>query len=122
MKYKIMIIGILLCMPFFKAQSQTRIKKFCELSVTIERSDKVGISIDYGQTEYHKLFRDSIYMRDLNKVAYFDTMVKALNYMTKMGWKYEWNVPGGGLGQPWYYARIMFSREFDVSELTDDNN
>lgn len=60
---------------------------YCEL-VGIQKmlSAKVNVSVDFGQQSG---FKDNRLVDESGQVITFNSMVDALNYMSKLGWKFE---------------------------------
>lgn len=64
---------------------------YCEIVGTGKLfSTKVSIEVDFGQeTGYWTQYKDRILVDENGKKVSFNSMVHALNYMAKLGWKFE---------------------------------
>ncbi len=120
MKFKLLTIIIAMQLASVGTlHAQDKVKKFCELlfrNAAFSGKYNSSITLDYGQTKKYTPLNDSTFVGKLMKVEAFETLVGALNYMTELGWKYEGSSPlvyessTSGI-------RVLFSREFDRSEL-----
>lgn len=103
------------------AQSATaqKVEQYCEMQASRKvLSSKVRIEID--QREERKLFefKDPKVKADLEKVKSFNTIVDALNFLGKSGWKLvNGTVVSVGNFNVYHY---IFKREFDLSELVEN--
>lgn len=118
MNYKSLAMIILLSSAFiYRSNAQEKVKKFCTISYGGNYDLWRNPRIDYGQTKRYTPLKDSIFVQKLNRVEAIENFVQALNYMTGLGWKYEGNIPLADPGHP--ELRVLFSRDFDPSELTE---
>lgn len=122
MNYKSLFLIILV--PFAlisKSKAQEKVKKFCVLSCESQSLNSKGNNpyptIDFGQTKKYSPLKDSTATAKLNRVETIDNFVKAMNYMTELGWKYEGNVFIYEPSNP--RVSILFSKEFYPAELTE---
>ena len=69
------------------AYAQTPYKVYCTLMGNEKdlKNNRVSLSIDYGQDS----FKDNKLVDAAGKEIKFNTMVSAMNYMSKRGWNYE---------------------------------
>lgn len=123
MKLKFLFIITLLNVAVMSSSfAQEKVKKFCELSFNYKtfrgKYFKSNISVEYGQTENVNPFKDQKVSRELLKTESMITLVRALNYMTSIGWKYETNIPVVYAGDDG--VRVLFSKDFDSAELTEE--
>lgn len=88
MKKCLLILGTLICINLY---SQETHRVYCELlGVGKLLSEKVTVKVDFGQevnywTEYYNQFL----VDENGKKITFNSMVDAMNYMGKFGWKFE---------------------------------
>lgn len=81
---KILLIFVLI---FASSILYSQNKRFCEIVGTQKfLSTKVTVQIDFGQETF---FRDNRLADSTGKVITFNSMVDAMNYLGKMGWKFE---------------------------------
>lgn len=83
---KILFLMILLCSVLsISAQTETH-NVYCELIGTQKfLSAKCNVQIDFGQNPYE----NSNLVDEKGKKLTFNSMVDAMNYMGKLGWKFE---------------------------------
>ena len=96
-----------------KADAQEKIKRFCE--ITFYPSGNF-FQIDYGQTKKTNPFKDSTFIKKIKGLEGIHNLIKGLNYMTDLGWKYETNIPY----DTGFRIEVLFSREFMPDELNND--
>lgn len=84
MKY---LISLFLATIAFSLSAQTPYKVYCTLQGNEKelRNNQVSLSIDYGQES----LKDNKLVDENGKEIKFNTMVSAMNYMSKLGWEYE---------------------------------
>jgi hypothetical protein len=81
-------------------------------------SRKVTIDIDYGEERKLFSFKDTRVKDDLGKVKSFNSVVDALNFMGRSGWKLVTTfLVTEGSNLVYHY---ILRREFDKSELVDE--
>jgi hypothetical protein len=96
-----------------KVSAQTNVKRFCVISFY---SRNEFLLIDYGKINKIDPFKDSNFIKKLNMVKRIDNLIKGLNYMSDLGWKFESNISyGTGTG-------ILLSRDFSPNELNDTSS
>jgi len=83
------IIIILCFLISFKSNAQldtSKVEQYCEVVATPRLlSTRVTIDVDYG--EARSIWKDSRLKNENGKLVKFNTLVDALNYMGKNGWK-----------------------------------
>ena len=113
---KIIIIAIVLFSAFHSfAQTDTaKVEQYAEVIATPRLlSNKVTIDIDYG--EERSIWRDNRLKEDNGKLKKFNTVIDALNYMGRDGWKLVNAFPiTVGSSQVYHY---VFKKPFSRSEL-----
>jgi hypothetical protein len=114
MKNKLIIIMLAVCFSLaIKVSAQTNVKRFCVISFY---SRNKFLLIDYGKINKIDPFKDSNFIKKLNMVKRIDNLIKGLNYMSDLGWKFESNISyGTGTG-------ILLSRDFSPNELNDTSS
>jgi hypothetical protein len=81
-KIIISIIAVLVGMVCYGQE-----KNYCELVGTQKLlTGKVVVQVDFGQQSYGK---DNRLVDDKGEVMTFNSMVDAMNYMSKLGWEFE---------------------------------
>ena len=73
---------------FVAVAASAQNKVFCEL-VGIQGlfTKKVNVSVDFGQES--KLFSNEQLVDEKGNIITFNSMVDAMNYMSKLGWEFE---------------------------------
>ena len=73
---------------FVAVAASAQNKVFCEL-VGIQGlfTKKVNVSVDFGQES--KLFANEQLVDEKGNIISFNSMVDAMNYMSKLGWEFE---------------------------------
>lgn len=84
MKYFITILFVSIAIT---VTAQTPYKVYCTLQGNEKefRNNQVSLSIDYGQESLN----DNKLVDENGQEIKFNTMVSAMNYMSKLGWNYE---------------------------------
>lgn len=68
------------------SQDTSKVEQYCEMVATARLlSNKVTINIDYGEAK--SIWNDNRLREENGKVRKFNTIVDALNYLGKNGWK-----------------------------------
>lgn len=121
-KFIICLFMVLQVAALKSLYAQNKVKRFCELYISnstmpFTAAYRINIKVDYGQSKVFTPFRDSTVGTLLKRAEGFNTLSSAMNYMTSLGWKYEMNMAASDAGNSW--ARIIFSKEFDKSDLTE---
>lgn len=113
----IIIIAIILFTSLTSyCQSDTsKVEQYAEVVATPRLlSSKVTIDIDYG--EERSMWRDNRLKEDNGRVKKFNTVIDALNYMGKDGWKLVNAYPIiSGSSQIYHY---VFKKAFSKAEVT----
>ena len=86
MKKIILILLSVCCLQMANAQSDTsKVEQYCKLTATPRLlSTKVTIDVDFGESR--KLFQDTRMRDEAGKLAKFNGVVDALNYLGAQGW------------------------------------
>lgn len=109
------ILTLLLISSTFtlQAQQDPMVEQYCEVLATGRfLSNKVTIDIDYG--EERRLWKDHRLKNDEGKLKKFNSVVDAINYLGKDGWKLVNAFPiSSGNGLVYHY---VFKKEFPLSE------
>lgn len=85
MKALFLLLICLCCAAFAQAQ---KVEQYCELTAQNKLfSRKVTIDVDYGEERKWFSFKDTRVKDDLGKVKSFNSVVDALNFMGRTGWK-----------------------------------
>lgn len=96
-----------------------KVEQYCEMTAISKiLSRKVNIDIDNGEERKLFSFKDRRVRDDLGKVKSFNSVVDALNYLGRLGWKLVNAFPVFDANQNVYH--YVFKREFDKSELNDE--
>lgn len=95
-----------------------KVEQYCEMTAMQKLlSKKVTIDIDNGEERKFFSFKDTRVKDEIGKVKSFNSVVDALNYMGRLGWKLVNAFPVLENGQNIYH--YVFCREFDKSELAE---
>lgn len=86
MKKLIFVLGLFSCTGIYAQMDTSMVEQYCEV-VASQRilSNKVTIDIDYG--EARGLFQTNKVKDDSGKSKKFNTVIDALNFLGKDGWK-----------------------------------
>src|SRR5919199_1217588 len=107
--------ALLTCILLARAQ---KVEQYCEMTAVQKiLSRKVTIDIDNGEERKLFSFKDTRVKDELGKVKSFNSIVDALNYMGRLGWKLVNAFPV--LENNQYVYHYVFRREFDKSELSE---
>ena len=98
--------------------AQTRIDRFCEVSVVTKSglTTKTLSKISFGELDSLFFFKDKSIITNLEKVNSLKTSTDVLNYMSNLGWTLV-NVIPFGLSE-----RLYFKKTFDLSDLGMQRN
>ena len=96
------------------SQDTTRVEQYCEVTSTGKLfSNKVTIDVDYG--EERSFWKDHRLKDDDGRLKKFNSVIDALNYLGKMGWKLvnAYPVYNGGSSNIYHY---VFKKSFSKTE------
>jgi hypothetical protein len=92
------------------AQDTTKVEQYCEVVATGRvLSSKITIDINYG--EERSLWKDNRLKDEEGKVKKFNSIIDALNYLGKLGWKLVNAFPIYNDNGPKIY-HYVFKKEF----------
>ena len=114
----LLIIGIAVLTSFVSnAQADTsKIEQYCQIIATPRLfSNKVTIDIDFG--EQKSFWRDTRLKTYDGKIKKFNTIIDAMNYMSKDGWVFI-NAYPVRIGESERY-HFAFKKQFTRSEIQD---
>lgn len=122
---KLLVLFIIVCPVFAFAQTDTsKVEQYCEVVATGRLfSKKVTIDIDYG--EARSIWKDNRLKDEGGTVKKFNTVVDALNYLGKQGWKLVNAFPmidGGTSSSSSSVYHFYFKREFLKSQAEAGSN
>ncbi len=111
---KTFLAGFLLLSIFcYSQEDTTKVEQYCEIMANGKLfSRKVSITVDYG--EFQHLFSDMRMKDELGKVQNFNSVVDALNYMGKQGWKLVNAFPiseSNGTVYHYYFKKVFLKSE-----------
>ena len=110
---KIIILLSLFCSLNSFAQDTTKVEQYCELIATPRLlSNKVTIDIDYG--EERSFWKDHRIKDEDGKLKKFNSVIDALNFLGKSGWKLVNAFPVFSANTVIYH--YVFKKEFLKSE------
>ncbi len=111
---KTITLLLLVCTLNGFAQDTTKTEQYCQVIAT-ERflSNKVTIDVDYGEARNY--WKDHRLKDEDGKIKKFNTVIDALNYLGKMGWKLVNAFPASTGNTPVVY-HYVFKKEFSKSE------
>jgi len=108
--------ALTLCFKSFAQEDTTKTEQYCELLATQKLfSSKVTITIDFGDKINY--WRDNRVKDSLGQVINFNSVVDAMNYMGKQGWKLETALL---LGNGPYVYHYIFKKTVNKSDLKED--
>lgn len=113
MKRILTLAGILFCLHGF-AQDTTKVEQYCEVTASGKfLSNKVTVDVDYG--EERSFWKDHRLKDEEGKLKKFNSVIDALNYLGKMGWKLvnAYPVYNGSSANIYHY---VFKKEFSRAE------
>jgi hypothetical protein len=112
-------LNLLLLLSFFffnsySQQDSAKVEQYCEVVATGRiLSNKVTIDIDYG--EERSIWKDHRLRNDEGNLKKFNSVIDAINYLGKDGWKLVNAFPiNSGSGPAVYH--YVFKKEFAKSE------
>ena len=112
---KLILIALLLSSIQGKAQQDTTsVEQYCEVVATGRLlSNKVTIDIDYG--EQRSMWKDHRLKSEDGKLKKFNSVIDAINYLGKEGWKLVNAFPVSSVNGPMIY-HYVFKKNFLKSE------
>jgi hypothetical protein len=110
----IAVFTLLTATASYSQQDTSRVEQYCEVVATGRLlSNKVTIDIDYG--EERSIWKDHRVKDDEGKLVKFNSVIDAVNYLGKNGWKLVNAFPiSEGSGSKVYH--YVFKKEFPKSE------
>lgn len=109
MKNSFTLLLLLLALNTY-AQDTSKVEQYCEVVATGRVwSSKITIDIDYG--EERNLWKDNRVKDEEGKVKKFNSVIDALNYLGKLGWKFVTAFPIYTDNGPKIY-HYVFKKEF----------
>lgn len=104
----------------FKSNAQqdtTKVEQYCEVVATGRLlSNKVTIDIDYG--EERSIWKDNRLREENGKLKKFNSVIDAINYLGKNGWKLVNAFPVSTSNGPMVY-HYVFKKEFSKNETEE---
>ena len=114
MKRAIVIFCLFIAFKGNAQQDASNVEQYCEVVATGRLlSNKVTIDIDYG--EQRSIWRDNRLKDDDGKLKKFNTVIDALNYLGKDGWKLVNAFPVATGNGPMVY-HYVFKKEFSKAD------
>ena len=114
MKYFFLSVIIFLSLKSF-SQDTLKFEQYCEVVATGKLlSNKVTIDIDYG--EERSIWKDHRIKDDTGKFKQFNSVIDAINYLGKQGWKLVNAFPVSTENGPKVY-HYVFKKGFLKSEI-----
>ena len=96
------------------AQDSTRVEQYCEVVATSRfLSNKVTIDVDYG--DERSFWKDHRLRDDDGKLKKFNTVIDAINFLGRNGWRLVNAFPVSMGNTPAVY-HYVFKKEFPRSE------
>lgn len=116
-RIKLLLLVMALSMAALAQEKTNRV--YCELLGTAKfLSTKVTVSVDFGQDEQGW---NAKLVDDKGKAITFNTMVDAMNYMGKIGWKFEQAYTVGS-GNNFVYHWLLSKDIADNESINDGIN
>jgi hypothetical protein len=110
---------LFVCLLIAAITNAQKIEQYCEMTAQNKLfSRKVTIDVDQGEERKWISFKDTRVKDDLGKAKSFNSVVDALNFLGRTGWKLvnAFLVTEGSVSVYHY----ILKREFDKSELVED--
>ena len=93
------------------AQDTARVEQYCEVVATARLlSNRVTVDIDYGETR--SIWKDNRLKDENGKLIKFNTLVDALNYLGRNGWKLVNAFPINSTSNSAPVYHYVFKKEF----------
>ena len=110
MKNFTFLFFMLVTFSTYAQQDSSRVEQYCEVIATeVIMSKKVAIDIDYG--EGRSIWKDNRLRAENGKLKKFNSLIDALNFLGKEGWKLVNAFPfSSGTGPAAYH--YVFKKEF----------
>ena len=111
---------LLLCLVSAAAVKAQKTEQYCEMTAQAKLfSRKVTVDIDYGEARKWISFKETRMKDEEGKVKSFNSVIDAMNFMGRNGWKLvnAFLVTESGTNVYHY----VLKREFDKSELGEDS-
>ena len=113
------LFGVAILLLAVVAVRAQKIEQYCEMTAQAKLfSRKVTIDIDNGEERKWISFKDTRVKDDMGKAKSFYSVVDALNFLGRSGWKLVNAFLVTESSQSIYH--YVLKREFDKSELTDE--
>ncbi|MFT3679038.1 MAG: hypothetical protein QM791_02120 [Ferruginibacter sp.] len=110
-----LLLHFLLLTTICLAQDTSRIEQYCQVTIFDKMlSNKVTMDIDYG--EERSLWKDYRLIDENGKLMNFNSVVDAVNYIGKLGWKLVNAFPVTEKGDTKEYF-YFFKKKFSRSEI-----
>lgn len=111
---KFLTLFFLVCSLNSFSQDTTKVEQYCEVVATGRLfSSKVTIDIDYG--EERNFWKDHRLKDEEGKLKKFNSVIDAINYLGKIGWKLVNAFPVSSGNGPMVY-HYVFKKEFPIAE------
>jgi hypothetical protein len=99
----------------FAQEDESKVEQYCELVATPRLlSNRVTIDVDYGETR--SAWRDNRLKEDNGRVKKFNSVIDALNFMAKDGWRLVNAFPVSTSNNTYVY-HYVFRKSFLKSEV-----
>jgi len=114
MKKVILFASLFIAFEGNAQQDTTRVEQYCEVVATARiLSNKVTIDIDFG--EERSIWKDNRLREDNGKLKKFNSVIDAINYLGKTGWRLVNAFPVSIGNGPMVY-HYVFKKEFSKAE------
>lgn len=115
---KIIAILCLLIASKSNAQDTAKVEQYCEVVATGRLlSNRVTIDIDYGESR--SIWKDNRLKDESGKLVKFNTLVDALNYLGKNGWKLVNAFPINSSANTAPVYHYVFKKEFSRKDTEE---
>lgn len=113
------LFALFVCLLGTVAAHAQKVEQYCEMTAQAKLfSRKVTVDIDYGEARKWISFKDTRMKDEEGKVKSFNSVVDALNFMGRSGWKLvNAFLVTESSNNVYHY---VLKREFDKSELGDE--
>jgi hypothetical protein len=112
-----LLLVLFICIKSFAQDDPAKVEQYCEVVATPRLlSNRVTIDVDYG--EERSVWKDNRIKEDNGRAKKFNSVIDALNYMARDGWKLVNAFPVSTSNNTFVY-HYVFRKLFLKSETGD---
>lgn len=114
-----LVLSFVICLLAVAGAKAQKVEQYCEMTAQAKLfSRKVTVDIDYGEARKWISFKDTRMKDEEGKIKSFNSVMDALNFMGRNGWKLVNAFLVTESGTNIYH--YVLKREFDKSELGEE--